>query len=449
MGSDVVSRSALLAATCVGTEATHKGAPKVSLVGDERAIELAEKSLVNIHFRNQAKMQRFHEQREKLMAKLRDYEQQSSKHFWEVFNVDSQFLGRIIGNKGVNINRVRDEHWVTIETTDLGYGEATVTITGESAESVAAAKQEMDFVLDKIEIEQDQVGWVLGKGHENLIEGQKKSGLQSAWYNDSTHSIELCGLKSQVDDAKLMLKVHSEYLSVFQDIDSERRQIQKQFEELDRSVGGRKGDKGKGDKGKGKREDSDKGKGKGDERDKGKGKDSEKGKGKGEDREKGKGKSWDDDQDKGKGKHKGKDDDLDKGKGKGKGKDDDRDKGKGKNKGKDDNLDKGKGKGGKEDKGKGDDRDKGKGKNKGKDDDRDKGKGKGKGKGWDDDLDEGKGKGKGDDRDKGKGKNKGKDDDLDKGKGKGGKEDKGKGKGEDHDYYDEKGKSKSWDDDLD
>merc|ERR1712194_146814 len=445
MGSDVVSRSALLAATCVGTEATHKGAPKVSLVGDERAIELAEKSLVNIHFRNQAKMQRFHEQREKLMAKLRDYEQQSSKHFWEVFNVDSQFLGRIIGNKGVNINRVRDEHWVTIETTDLGYGEATVTITGESAESVAAAKQEMDFVLDKIEIEQDQVGWVLGKGHENLIEVQKKSGLQSAWYNDSTHSIELCGLKSQVDDAKLMLKVHSEYLSVFQDIDSERRQIQKQFEELGRSVGGRKGDKGKGDKGKGKREDSDKGKGKGDERDKGKGKDSEKGKGKGEDREKGKGKSWDDD--KGKGKSKGWDDDQDKGKGKGKG--DDRDKGKGKNKGKDDDLDKGKGKGGKEDKGKGDDRDKGKGKNKGKDDDRDKGKGKGKGKGWDDDLDEGKGKGKGDDRDKGKGKNKGKDDDLDKGKGKGGKEDKGKGKGEDHDYYDEKGKSKSWDDDLD
>merc|ERR1712194_215530 len=175
-----------------------------------------------------------------------------------------------------------------------------------------------DFVLDKIEIEQDQVGWVLGKGHENLIEVQKKSGLQSAWYNDSTHSIELCGLKSQVDDAKLMLKVHSEYLSVFQDIDSERRQIQKQFEELDRSVGGRKGDKGKGDKGKGKREDSDKGKGKG----------SEKGKGKGEDREKGKGKSWDDD--KGKGKNKGKDDDLDKGKGK----DDDRDKGKGKGKGK-------------------------------------------------------------------------------------------------------------------
>merc|ERR1712194_932242 len=417
MGSDVVSRSALLAATCVGTEATHKGAPKVSLVGDERAIELAEKSLVNIHFRNQAKMQRFHEQREKLMAKLRDYEQQSSKHFWEVFNVDSQFLGRIIGNKGVNINRVRDEHWVTIETTDLGYGEATVTITGESAESVAAAKQEMDFVLDKIEIEQDQVGWVLGKGHENLIEVQKKSGLQSAWYNDSTHSIELCGLKSQVDDAKLMLKVHSEYLSVFQDIDSERRQIQKQFEELDRSVGGRKGDKGKGDKGKGKREDSDKGKGKGDERDKGKGKDSEKGKGKGEDREKGKGKSWDDDKGKGKGKSKGWDDDQDKGKGKHKGKDDD--------------LDKGKGKG------------------KGKDDDRDKGKGKGKSKGKDDDLDEGKGKGKDDDRDKGKGKNKGKDDDLDKGKGKGGKEDKGKGKGEDHDYYDEKGKSKSWDDDLD
>merc|ERR1719330_132123 len=100
-------RATLLTATA--TPATVKGTPKVALIGDAKAVELGEKLLVEIHFRNQAKMQRFHEHRERLMEQIRNLEQQYNRQHREVFTVDPAWVGRIIGSKGANISRLRTE----------------------------------------------------------------------------------------------------------------------------------------------------------------------------------------------------------------------------------------------------------------------------------------------------------------------------------------------------
>lgn len=256
---DVATRTSLLAATCAAGRPDARGPPKVSLVGDERSVALAEKLLVEIHFKNQAKMQRFHEHREKLMEQIRQLEQQYSKQHREVFTVENGFIGRIIGTKGTNIIRIREELEVEVHIAEAKGGgkrdSTTITVTGPSAEAVSKAREQMEYVTAKVHIEPDQVGWIVGKGYQNLQDIQRKAELQYARYDDKSNSIEFCGLRSQVENAKLMVSVHRDYLAVYQDMSEERRTIQQQFAELDRT------DKGYGKKGKGKS--GKKGKGKG------------------------------------------------------------------------------------------------------------------------------------------------------------------------------------------
>merc|ERR1712228_1106759 len=62
---------------------------------------------------------------------------------------------------------------------------------------------------------------------------------------------ELCGLRQQVEDAKLWISVHREYLQVYQDMDEERNAIEEAFGQLDGTPGAgpRKGWKGGREKG--------------------------------------------------------------------------------------------------------------------------------------------------------------------------------------------------------
>lgn len=244
--NDVVMRASLLSANAT-TTANVRGPPKVSVIGDATAVELAEKLLFEIHFKNQTKMQRFHEHREKLMEQIKHLEQRWNRQHREELTVDPAFVGRIIGSKGANIKKLREELEVEIHIVDAtgGYEHTTITITGQNAASVAKAREQMEYITVRIPVEPDQVGWLVGKGYENLQEIQKKADLHYLRYDDKAGAIEICGLASQVEDAKLMISVHQEYLSVYQDMSEERRTINQQFDDLDRSKGKRKG-KGKG-----------------------------------------------------------------------------------------------------------------------------------------------------------------------------------------------------------
>jgi len=334
--SDVVMRSSLLTASAT----TARGPPKVALVGDEEAVALGEKLLVEIHFKNQAKMQRFHEHRERLMEKIRDVETTYNKTHRESFTVDPGLVGRIIGSKGSNITKLRNELEVEIHIDDgQGYEElTTITVTGESKEACIQAREQMEYVTERIQIASDQVGWVVGKGYENLQDIQKKADLRYLRYNDKMGALELCGLQAQVDDARLMLNVHMEYLGVYQDMSKEQQEMTEKFNELEAGKGkrgkgkeGKKGESKGGGKYEGKGETKGDRKGEGNDKGKGAGKEKGSGESKGGGKEKGGEKGKDKGKDKGKGKGEGKstqddDDESDK-RGGGKG-----DKGKGKGK---------------------------------------------------------------------------------------------------------------------
>lgn len=244
----VQCKARLLLCNCSSLSPDSQAPLEVLLVGDDRAIDLGEKLLTQIHFRNQMQMQRFHEHREDLMARLQEQQKWYTERNQETFNVEQSLIGRIIGKKGENIKQLRERYNVDIRVSDpSGNRPASVTVSGIAAEDVRKAREEMEYITAKIPIEESAVGWILGKGYQNIQDIARKSELQYARFDDSTSSLELCGLKSQVEDAKMLISVHREYLSVYQDMDEEQHLIQASFDELEGADRRSKGkDKGKG-----------------------------------------------------------------------------------------------------------------------------------------------------------------------------------------------------------
>merc|ERR1712190_260638 len=102
---------------------------------------------------------------------------------------------------------------------------------------VKKARDELEYIIVKIPVEAEQVGRILGKGFHNILEITKKTELHFARFDDKSHSLELCGLRHQVEDAKLLISAHRDYLPVYQDMDEEQTQIRQSFNEL--SSGGK------------------------------------------------------------------------------------------------------------------------------------------------------------------------------------------------------------------
>eukprot|EP00927_Polykrikos_kofoidii_P002603 TRINITY_DN1103_c0_g1_i1.p1 TRINITY_DN1103_c0_g1~~TRINITY_DN1103_c0_g1_i1.p1 ORF type:complete len:601 (-),score=138.12 TRINITY_DN1103_c0_g1_i1:77-1879(-) len=236
------------------------GEPHVLLVGTANAVTLGEKLLTQIHFRNQMQIQRFFFFREKMLERLTEQQHWYSGIQMQTFTVEQPLVGRIIGKKGENIKLVRERHNVEINVKDVDDGtgrfSAHITVSGQSAEAVQAAREDLEYVTVFVPVEEEQIGWILGRGYQNIQEVAKKTELHYARFDSKTRSLELCGLQRQVDDAKMLISVHREYLPVYKDMDQEQHAIDQSFEDLDQGLGkGRKGKSkgargGKGDEGK-------------------------------------------------------------------------------------------------------------------------------------------------------------------------------------------------------
>uniref|UniRef100_A0A7S1A7X6 K Homology domain-containing protein n=1 Tax=Noctiluca scintillans TaxID=2966 RepID=A0A7S1A7X6_NOCSC len=226
--------------------------PKVLLIGDERAVSLAEK-LLEIHFRYQVEMQRFHEQRLDFIERLSERQRWYNSQAREEFTVEQGLMGKIIGKKGEHIRPVRERHGVEITLVDDNRPDrstTTIIVTGPSVEAVRKAREELEYVTVKVPIEASQIGWILGKNLQNITDIARKAELHYARFDAKNNAVELFGLRHQVDVAKLLIEVHLEYLPVYHDMDQEQDAIQQSFDELD---GSKKGKKGKGNEwGKGK-----------------------------------------------------------------------------------------------------------------------------------------------------------------------------------------------------
>mmetsp|Transcript_46652 Transcript_46652/g.120794 ORF Transcript_46652/g.120794 Transcript_46652/m.120794 type:complete len:445 (+) Transcript_46652:3-1337(+) len=207
--------------------------PEVLLIGEESAVSLGAKLLLQIHFKNQVEMMRFHDVREVLIQRLEERQRYLDNRHVETFTVDQAYIGRVIGKKGENINRIRDKYSVEIKTQvyqavsvpvaeqDQAERPATIfTVMGDK-DKVLKAREELEYITVYLPLQVDEVGWILGKGFQNISDIAKKTELYYARFDHNSQALELCGLRPQVEDAKLLISAHGKYLAVYREIDQE------------------------------------------------------------------------------------------------------------------------------------------------------------------------------------------------------------------------------------
>jgi len=148
----------LLVAHCLMPEPGSKDPATILLVGDDHNLDLGEKLLAQIHFKNQQEMQKFHVQRERLLQRLEEWKQWFSTRNAEAFSVDQALVGLIVGKKGANINQVRDKYSVEVNVQDQksGDGNSTVTIIGDTAEAVRKAREELEYITERLELKPER-----------------------------------------------------------------------------------------------------------------------------------------------------------------------------------------------------------------------------------------------------------------------------------------------------
>mmetsp|Transcript_121999 Transcript_121999/g.345777 ORF Transcript_121999/g.345777 Transcript_121999/m.345777 type:complete len:517 (+) Transcript_121999:60-1610(+) len=241
--SHVQNRGRLLVVSCLNASPDATDPPRVLLVGDERAVDLGDKLLSQIHFKNQIEMQRHHEQREQLAKRLDERQRWYRSQHREVFTVEQPLVGKVIGKKGENVILVRERYNVEITVQDAEGGDdrtgTTITVTGQTKEAARNARDELEYVLVKVPVESHQIGWVLGRGLQNITDISKKTELHYARFDDRTSSLELCGLRHRVEDAKLLIAAHSDYLPIYQHMDEEQAALQEIIDQLDDGTGRR------------------------------------------------------------------------------------------------------------------------------------------------------------------------------------------------------------------
>jgi hypothetical protein len=221
---------------------------------------------MEVHFKHQKEIQRFHDRREDKLKVLEQRKQAFAQAFREEFTIDEDCVGLVIGKSGENLRRVQEDHEVEVNV--VREKPPKVRIVGQTKDAVENARAELEFQKECYPVEENMIGWMLGKNRKNLEEYKEKTSIVGLrWVAERSH-IELIGRKQQIEDTIMLLEGHSQYHSVYKEMDREHETLQGSFAEL-----GRMGGKG-GYKGGKKSEPDDKGKGKASGKGKGKSKDS-------------------------------------------------------------------------------------------------------------------------------------------------------------------------------
>jgi len=204
----------------------------VVLLGSETATRRGE-MLLHIHLMHQKEVEAHHARvarKSTLLEALRDQEAGVSSSAKASFQVAAELVGRSIGKKGERLRKVEEERNVEVRVLDAAEEGAPrmVVILGDDDEDVAAARLDFELCTQAYPVDAERVGWILSKVQEIA----QSAGLASAKWEEEEKVVQLCGTRSTLDDAVLLLDNHNEYWSVFEDMRRQDTEIKKSFEAL-------------------------------------------------------------------------------------------------------------------------------------------------------------------------------------------------------------------------
>jgi len=204
----------------------------VILLGPEASCRRGE-MLLRIHMMHQKEVEAFHERRRRKLKHLNEQLQLPEHVVHSSFDVAADLVGRTVGKGGVRAQRVEEEYGVEIRVVD-GRREGDpchIRILGDDEKSVEKARDELELLCQDYPVDEDRVGWMLGKGKSNIQDMARKTGLAHLKWTGT--SLELCGSYRSLEDVVLLLDSHAEYYDVYQEMSRQNEEIERSFDALD------------------------------------------------------------------------------------------------------------------------------------------------------------------------------------------------------------------------
>ncbi|KAL1527303.1 hypothetical protein AB1Y20_015975 [Prymnesium parvum] len=205
---DVRTKSGLLALLVESSRPAQ-----LRLIGTEKSIGTA-KMLLELHIKHQTEMARFASGRAQLANKL-EAEKEKLTHGCRIeFPITRDVLGLVVGKGGKNI--LETKRATGIDRVDVDPEGPRVVIIGPTQQSVDAARERLEFVIERIDVKSEQVGWLIGRGGKHFKELQEKTKLTRLNVDKSLSQVVLVGTKSAVEAAILYMETHLQYLPEFE-----------------------------------------------------------------------------------------------------------------------------------------------------------------------------------------------------------------------------------------
>jgi len=207
----------------------------VVLIGNESACHCGQ-MLLRIHILHQREVEAFLERRRQKLKLLSERLEVPTEEKIVAFEVSPDLIGRTIGKGGERSRRIEEAHGVEIRVVDgtTASSSRVIRVHGPTEEAVQAARVELELFQQDYTVDEERVGWMLGKGHREVQDICSKVGLAYAKWTGT--ALELCGSQQAIDDAVMLLDSHNEYFYVYKEMERQQEEIKRSFEALDEAA---------------------------------------------------------------------------------------------------------------------------------------------------------------------------------------------------------------------
>lgn len=189
-----------------------KKSPQLKLIGTAKSIAMG-KMLLELHMKHHADLTKAHTDREMLASKLESAKAKRDTGVRIEFPVERELIGLVVGKGGKNILDAKKASGVDV--VDVDQNGPSVVLIGPSQEAVEKARELLEFVIVRVPVRPEQIGWLIGKNGRNFKELQSKTLLTRLNVDKASNTVMLVGTQTAVSAAQLYIDTHLEYLAEF------------------------------------------------------------------------------------------------------------------------------------------------------------------------------------------------------------------------------------------
>lgn len=146
------------------------------------------------------------------------------------FSIPSECIALVLGARGENVRRVTNAYG--LERVVVDKDKCAVRIIGNTAESVASARGELEYAAVEVPLSKERIGYVVGKGGANIKDLYERSGAHSIKILEGRGVMRIVGLKRACEACSLLVTSQLDHLSSMEDETKTIEVLRRQVEEM-------------------------------------------------------------------------------------------------------------------------------------------------------------------------------------------------------------------------